>query len=324
VTDPSLVLSAPLHQHLPSLVARTGVTASKRFFEFFTVTIRNEHTRAAYLHAVRLFFDWCDARGLTLERIEPVHVAAYVEHHPGSKTTIKQHMSALRMLFSYFVGKGVLSYNPAREVKTEKVRRTVGKTPAFEGDEVARLLASFDTSHVVGLRDRALISVLAYTCARAEAVVRLKVRDYMQSGRRSFIRLHEKGGVENDVPCHHELEGHLDSYIEAAGIADDREGPLFRSAVRRTGQLTSSSLHRADLWAMIRRRLRDAGIEGRFGCHSFRATGATNLLDNGVSLDVVQAILGHRDSRTTKLYDRRALRAKLADIERMRYRNEAG
>ena len=63
--------------------------------------------------------------------IEPITVAAYVEQHPGSPATIKQHMSAIRMLFSWLTEKGILAMNPAREVKTEKFSRTEGKTPAF-------------------------------------------------------------------------------------------------------------------------------------------------------------------------------------------------
>jgi hypothetical protein len=41
------------------------------------------------------------------------------------------------------------------------------------------------------------------------------------------VRLHEKGGKEHELPCHHNLEHYLDEYIAAAGIADDPDGPLF-------------------------------------------------------------------------------------------------
>jgi site-specific recombinase XerD len=193
---------------LPALVTAAGPRVSKRYFEFFAVTIRNEHTRDTYFRACRIFFDWCEQRGLTLESIEPIHVAAYIESRAKSddvnwrlaKTSIKQHASALRMMFSYFVEKGVLSSNPAREVSTEKVRRAVGKTPAFQTDDVARLLGSFDTSSVVGLRDRALVAVMAFGFSRISAIVNLRVRDYIQQGRRACIRTHGKGGVEVDIP----------------------------------------------------------------------------------------------------------------------------
>jgi hypothetical protein len=73
------------------------------------------------IHAIGQFLDWCQRAGFRdLEDIEPITVAAYVEQHPGSPATIKLHMSAIRMLFSWLTEKGILAMNPAREVKTEK------------------------------------------------------------------------------------------------------------------------------------------------------------------------------------------------------------
>lgn len=329
VAGPASVSLSTEAPPLPAVVLRAGPQASKRYFEFFTVTIRNEHTRSNYFRACRVFFDWCEDRKLPLEAIEPIHVAAYIESRAKSedpkwrlsKTSIKQHASALRMMFSYFTEKGVLTYNPAREVKTEKVRRTVGTTPAFEVDDVAKLLASFDCSNVVGLRDRALVGVMAFGFSRISAIVNLRVKNYIQQGRRAAIRTHGKGGVEVDIPVHHQLAEYLDAYVAAAGIGEDKHGYLFRSAKAKTKQLTEKPMSRIDAWKMVQRRLTDAEIGGRigYGCHSFRATCGTNFLSNGGELEICQMLMGHADSRTTKLYDRRALKATLADIERIRY-----
>ena len=338
------VLVADNANLLPALVTGAGAQATKRYFEFFTVTIRNEHTRENYFRACRVFFEWCEERQLTLETIEPIHVAAYLESRARSadakwhlsKTSIKQHASALRMMFSYFVEKGVLVYNPAREVRTEKVRRSVGKTPAFETEQVAQLLASFETAEsklsdsetgnfealdVVRLRDRALIGVMAYGFSRISAIVDLRVRDYIQQGRRVFLRTHGKGGVEVDIPVHHQLAGYLDTYLEAAGLEAEKDGYLFRSARGKTKQLTEKPMSRIDAWKMVQRRLGDAGIGGGigFGCHSFRATCGTNFLSNGGQLETCQKLMGHADSRTTKLYDRRELQITQGEIERIRY-----
>lgn len=329
-SEGTLAISKP--PVLPLVVAAAGQTASKRYFEFFTVTIRNEHTRTTYFRACRFFFEWCEARGLSLEAIEPVHVAAYIESRTTStdpkwhlsKTSLKIHISGLRMMFSYFVEKGVLPYNPAREVATEKVRRHIGKTPAFDTDQVAQLLAHFKAETVVHLRDRALIGVLAFGFSRISAVVNLRVRDYIQQGRRAFIRTHGKGGVEVDIPVHHQLAEYLDAYIAVAGIAEDKNGFLFRSTQGNSKQLLEKPMSRIDAWKMVQRRLDNAGIGGRigFGCHSFRATCGTNFLTNGGELEVCQKLMGHADSRTTKLYDRRELAVTQGDIERIRYGRE--
>jgi len=72
---------------------------------------------------------------------------------------------------------------------------------------------------------------MVYTFARINAVLQMKVRDYFVQGRRGWVRLHEKGGKEHEVPCHHNLEQYLHEYIAAAGIAGDPDGPLFRTSL---------------------------------------------------------------------------------------------
>jgi hypothetical protein len=65
----------------------------------------------------------------------------------------------------------------------------------------------------------------------------MKIGDYFVQGRRRWVRLHEKGGKEHDVPCHHNLGHFLDEYIAAAGIAGDANGYLFRTTC--AGQASS-------------------------------------------------------------------------------------
>jgi hypothetical protein len=91
-----------------------------------------------------------------------------------------------------------------------------------------------------------LIAIMVYSFARIGAVIQMKVGDYFVQGRRRWVRLHEKGGKEHDVPCHHSLDQCLHDYIEAAGITDDVDGYLFRSARRKTGQLTTNPLFQQD------------------------------------------------------------------------------
>ena len=163
----------------------------------FTVPIRNANTRAAYYRAIQQFLAWAERAGYQhLEDIEPITVAAYIEilQRQAAPPTVKQHMAAIRS--SWLTEKGVLAMNPAREVKTERFSRTEGKTPAFVEGEVQRLLDAIETSTHTGLRDRALLGVLAYTFARIGAVVNLKVEDYYPSGKRFLLRFKEKGGKE--------------------------------------------------------------------------------------------------------------------------------
>ena len=119
---------------------------------------------------------------------------------------------------------------------------------------------------------------MVYTFARVNAVISMKVKDYFTQGRPGWVRLHEKGGKEHEVPCHHTLEKYLDEYVAAAEIAGDAEGLLFRTTGRKTGQ--AQAMWQQDAYRMIQRRAADAGIKTRIGNHTFRATGITAYLKN--------------------------------------------
>src|SRR5438876_6602587 len=102
---------------LPAIIGRTGEAAAWRFIEFFAATIRNKNTRAAYAQAVAQFFAWCEEhRVKTLAQINPVMVAAYIEHHPAAAPTVKQHLAAIRMLFDFLVIGQIVPTNPAASV----------------------------------------------------------------------------------------------------------------------------------------------------------------------------------------------------------------
>src|SRR5262249_11346851 len=118
-------------------------------------------------------------------------------------------------------------------------------TPAFVDGEVQRLLDAIDAFTQVGLRDRALLGVLAYTFARIGAVVNLKVEDYYPSGKRLLLRFKEKGGKEKELPVHHKLEELLNQYLKAIGLEKEPGSPLFPAPVQKTGKLSRRPLRSA-------------------------------------------------------------------------------
>ena len=296
--------------------------AERRFWEFFTAHIRNPNTRVAYLSAVRRFAQWCERRGLALHQVEPMIVAAYVEQLSGAlaPATVKQHLAALRMLFDWLVVGQVLPFNPASSVRGPKHVVKTGKTPVLSAKETRALLDGIDVSTVVGLRDRALLGVLVYSFARVSAAVSLRVADYYTQGPRSFFRLHEKGGRYNVVPAHHTAQAYVDAYLTAAGIGEDRRGPLFRSCEpgrRDALQLQDRTMSRLSALKMIKRRARKVGLPAEICAHSFRGTGITEYLRNGGDLEVAARIAGHESTRTTQLYNRLPEEISLDEIERI-------
>ena len=300
---------------LPAVIVDAGPVAVERFLEFFAASIANGRTRAAYGRAVGQFLTWCAARGLGLRAIAPLHVAAYIRTHPGSAPTVKQHLAAIRVLCDWLVVHQVLPVNPAAAVRGPKHVVTKGATPVLTPAEMRSLLDGIDAGSLVGLRDRALLSVMVYSFARVSAVVGMRRQDYFLQGTRGWLRLHEKGGKRHDVPAHHRAEAAVEAYLVAGGV-EDAKAPLFQS-VDRSRRLSGRSLTRRVVLAMIKRRASAAGLPASTCCHTFRATGITAYLSNGGTLEHAQQIAGHASPRTTKLYDRTADTVTLDEIERI-------
>jgi site-specific recombinase XerD len=302
------------------LFLRAGDDASRRFLEFFAVTIRNRNTRDAYAQAIGQFCQWCEGRRLKLDTVNPIAISTYIETlmTKRSAPTVKQHLAAIRMLFDWLVTGQIVPTNPAGSVRGPRYSLKKGKTHVLTAAEARQLLDSIETSTLIGLRDRALIGLMCYSFARVSAVANMKVEDFYQQGKRHWIRLHEKNGKFHEVPAHHNAEEYLDLYIAGVGITNEKKAPLFRSAVGKSDHLTATRMSRTDILRMVKRRALVAGISAdHICCHTFRATGITTYLENGGTLEHAQAIAAHESPRTTKLYDRTADTITLDEIERI-------
>ena len=208
--------------------------------------------------------------------------------------------------FDTLVTRHAAPLNPFQSVRSRKHGTSDGKTPGLSIPQGQDLLGSIDTSHVVGLRDRALLGTLAYTGARIGAVARLRRGDLDDQGAQRVLRFREKGGKQREIPVRHDLDRWLGDYLEAAGInADPKETPLFRSALGKQKQLSPRPLSANSMGLMLKRRLKDAGLPPIFSPHSFRVLVVTDLLSQDVSLEDVQYLAGHANPRTTQIYDRR-------------------
>lgn len=327
----TVIAIAPAPELQPAELFTPTPKAAERVVDFFTSQINNDNTRKAYLNATRRFSLWCEQRGIgELAGVRPFHVASFVKELQGelAPPSVKQHLAALRMLFDWLVTGHIIDVNPAHAVRGPKYVVKKGKTPVLSADEARELLdgikiaktvkragVSMEIPDITGLRDRALIGVMVYTFARVNAVLQMKVRDYFVQGRRGWVRLHEKGGKEHALPCHHNLELYLDEYIVAAGIGGDPDGPLFRTTGRKTG--LQQEMWQQDAYRMIQRRSAAVGLKTRIGNHTFRATGITAYLKNDGTLEHAQTMANHSSPRTTKLYDRRQDDISLDEVERI-------
>jgi integrase len=308
VSSSSAAWAKDLSEFADRLIARgfagAGITDQE-------IIAASQKSAAAVFHS--------SARGLRLDAIRPTTVAAYIEQLGAgmAKPSVKQHLAAVPQLFDYLVTGGILPSNPAGAVRGPKYVVKRGKTPVLSADQARQLLDSIDVTELSGLRDRALIGVMVYSFARVSAAATLRVEDYFEHGKRAWLRLHEKGGKRHEVPCHHNLATYLDAWINAAGIAAEKKGPLFR-AIRKGNKLTENPMAREDVLAMIKRRAKAAALPYSTCCHTFRATGITTYMQNGGTLEHAQQIAAHESPRTTKLYDRTQDEISLDEVERIR------
>jgi len=319
VKAPSVIVPAASgNATLPALIEQAGGAARFAWDEFFYAEHHNPHTQKAYMAAVKRFLVWAESQGVELPAITPGMLGQYLTGLGGSPAKRNLHLSALRGFFDRLVNRHVVILNPAASVRGVKEQVIEGKTPEITIEQARTLLASIDTGHVVGLRDRAILGTLAYTLCRAGAVAKLRLQDFQEDGTQYVLRFQEKGGKSREIPVRHDLERFILAYVEAAGIAGDaKDRPLFRSTRRRTKQLTGNALTSKAICELVKRRLKDAGLPVRLSPHSFRVTGITDLLSQGMPLEDVQRLAGHAEPRTTALYDRRQKKVTRNIVERI-------
>ena len=183
-----------------------------------------------------------------------------------------------------------------------------------------QLLGAIETSTHTGLRDRALLGVLAYTFARIGAVVNLKVEDYYPSGKRFLLRFKEKGGKEKELPVHHKLEELLDEYLKATGLGSRAKFSFVsgrlgqRPASYRVGRLCAPTPRTCSNDGSNKPDYRRTIRLTHSGRPASRIFWKMTALLKPLSESPATPTAGPR-----KLYDRRGQKVLLEDMERIRY-----
>ncbi len=302
---------------LPCTVARLGAQGQFAWEEFFEGQIRNQHTRAAYVHAVRVFLKWVEPVEANLASITPGMVGRYFDQLSLSMPSKKLHMSAIRGFFDVLVLRHVCLLNPALSVRTERYTVMEGKTPEITSEQARQLLNSIKPSSLIAIRDKAVIATLIFTAVRAGAVASLRIGDFVDESNQFSLRFREKGGKQRSIPVRHDLETWLLEYLDILGYgAQPKESPLIRSMTRK-GTYSENGISGVDICRLVKRRLKIAGLPKNLSPHCFRSCTATNLLLQGTPLEDVQYLLGHSDARVTRLYDRRQRQVTRNIVERI-------
>lgn len=302
------------HEWLPSTVHGHASACFEGMQEFLLLRLPNANTRQAYASACAGLLRWASSQSLSIEALRPVHIAtyAYLLAQRLAPMSVAVHLTAIRRMYDWLVERQLLASNPA--AATRSTRRIVhsGSTPALTPAEVGKLYAGFCEDHPHDLRDRALISLMLYGFLRISAVLALRRDDIDLDAEPASLRVLEKGAVLRSIPLHAQAHADLAAYL--ARMPRQRGELLFTPLSGKRSTFSASPLRREQVYSMIRRRLRKAGIERVAGCHAFRTTGITRFLAQGGRIEVAAHLAGHVSLRTTQLYDRRQRDAAAAEL----------
>jgi integrase/recombinase XerD len=164
-------------------------------------------TRTNYARDLKQFLGFTNYGANAIDRlpeVRPHHVAAWRDalYADGlTNSSIRRKLTVLRSLFSYLQTYGYVGANPAHSdfVAAPAVPRD-GKTVGLTPEECRRFLDGPSPATNVGVRNRAIVAVLAYTGCRVGELGRLRVGDYQQAGGHRVLNVRGKGGKERRVP----------------------------------------------------------------------------------------------------------------------------
>src|SRR6201997_867524 len=207
----------------------TRAKTAETFLELLGARVRNPNTRSAYRVAWRSFLAFCSVRQLELGDCKAYHVGAWLDQHPGSRSTQGQHLAAVRLLFDSLMMRGVVEYNPAARARPPRLVRESSQTPVFEEAEIVTFLDSISPNSLKDIRDKAIFCVLLYSWCRVSALINLSVGDYYERGGTRWLRFQEKRGKDHEVPVHSKAKEAVDLWLERSCLASNPSAPLFPS-----------------------------------------------------------------------------------------------
>jgi integrase/recombinase XerD len=256
------------------------------------------NTVAAYQRDLAKFNGFAQKRKLRIEgvsRDDLVDFLAGLYREKLESRTVARHLVTLRNFFRFAQIQELIAVDPALNLESPKIRRTLPGYLRLE--EVERLLAQPDAKTAFGLRDRAMLEVLYSTGLRVSELTGLRVTDL--DSKVGCIRCIGKGDKERIVPAGRRALSMVDKYLRdgrpkllGKGISSPA---LF---VNRRG----GSLSRVGVWKILSAYGRRAGLRAALTPHMLRHSFATHLLERGADLRSVQLMLGHADISTTQIY----------------------
>ena len=294
--------------------AQTPVPGLLRsFFEDYLAAQRDvsQNTIYAYRDAIKLFLRFAARhRGRQLLRLQLADLGAdtvlafltYLESdRKNSAATRNCRLAAIHRLFAYAADQDPRHAQLCRRVLDIPLKKTTSNSMTYlNQDEVKALLAAPSARHRLGLRDRALLTLLYNTGARATEVVQLNIKD-LRLETPSQVRILGKGRKERICPLWQETSDALRGYLRQRADGAQPDAPLFLNA-------HGERITRFGVGTILKRNVTAAATTlpslaaKPVSPHTLRHTTALHLLQSGVELNVIKSWLGHVSITTTSQY----------------------
>ena len=272
---------------------------------------RSPKTIDAYRRDVARFATWLRGQGIdapeAIGRGELADHLTWLDREGLGLRSIARARSSIRQWMKFLVSDGLLEADPAAKIRGP---RFPAPLPTVLGlAEVDALLAAPNRGTPLGLRDAAMIELM-YACGlRVSELVALPLR--VVDPEEGLVLVRGKGSKERLVPVGDQALALLLRYQQESRPLLDHTGRCAAMFVSERGD----AMTRQNFWARISRYARLAGIRAAVSPHVLRHSFATHLLERGVDLRTLQAMLGHADIATTQIYTH-VTQARLAELHR--------
>jgi site-specific recombinase XerD len=268
----------------------------------------SDNTLAAYRKGLDVFASWLQDAGtgeVTAADVWRFRDALQARRH--AVQTVNLRLTAVRRFYSFLVNTNRVPVNPAAEVKgLKRVKsRTTHKRDALTNAEVKAVIDTCDPTKVDGIRDWAILSLMAYCALRTVECHRADIGDLRTRQDRLTLDVQGKGRVEKDEfvvipPAAERAIRMWLGYRTSVRFADhDADAPLFVSL---SNQTHGDRLGLRAICGMVKARYQDAGVVGKKSTHSLRHSAITNVIRHGGSVLQAQALARHADINTTMGY----------------------
>lgn len=252
-------------------------------------------THAMYTQQLRRWFAWCEDNDIDpLVGIQRAHVELYVRHLGDlglMPSSVNTSMHAVRGFFRFAHIDGLIPSDPAVYARLPKVHRDESRTQGLDRLELIRFL---QVAQTITVHHGALAYLLGINALRASEAAAVHIEDYRETLRgHRVLHLVGKGNKPATMP----LTVPVLRVLEACR-GERTTGPLILRP------LTGNPVDRRDIYRMVTRIAKVAGIPRHISPHSLRHAAITNALDAGVPLRDAQILARHADPRTTEHYDR--------------------